>query len=115
MQSASSRIWTRVAVSIAYDDNHYTTTAPLSTYICCIYPITFLTLSYLGGISGLLSETSSGGLGFILVSLSTSVLINGHKELIFDIFIRPNSHANYPAGEIAILGVRYLRPLDYSH
>ena len=26
MQSASSRIWTRVAVSISYDDNHYTTT-----------------------------------------------------------------------------------------
>ena len=25
MQSASSRIWTRVAVAISYDDNHYTT------------------------------------------------------------------------------------------
>ena len=25
MQSASSRIWTRVAVSISYDDNHSTT------------------------------------------------------------------------------------------
>ena len=25
IQSASSRIWTRVAVSISYDDNHYTT------------------------------------------------------------------------------------------
>ena len=25
MQSLSSRIWTRVAVSISYDDNHYTT------------------------------------------------------------------------------------------
>ena len=24
MQSASSRIWTRVAVYISYDDNHYT-------------------------------------------------------------------------------------------
>ena len=23
MQSATSRIWTRVAVSISYDDNHY--------------------------------------------------------------------------------------------
>ena len=28
MQSVSSRIWTRVAVSISYDDNHYTT-API--------------------------------------------------------------------------------------
>ena len=25
MQSTSSRIWTRIAVSISYDDNHYTT------------------------------------------------------------------------------------------
>ena len=25
MQSASFRIWTRIAVSISYDDNHYTT------------------------------------------------------------------------------------------
>ena len=25
MQSILSRIWTRVAVSISYDDNHYTT------------------------------------------------------------------------------------------
>ena len=25
MQSASSRIWTRVAVSISYEDNHYAT------------------------------------------------------------------------------------------
>ena len=25
MQSVSSRIWTRVTVSISYEDNHYTT------------------------------------------------------------------------------------------
>ena len=25
MQSVLSRVWTRVAVSISYDDNHYTT------------------------------------------------------------------------------------------
>ena len=30
MQSVSSRIWTHVAVSISYDDNHYTTNAYLS-------------------------------------------------------------------------------------
>ena len=29
MQSVSSRIWTRVAVSISYDDNNYT----IGTYI----------------------------------------------------------------------------------
>ena len=30
MQSTSSRIWTRVAVSISYDDNHHTTGTSLS-------------------------------------------------------------------------------------
>ena len=29
MQSVSSRIWTRVAVSISYDDNHYITGTPI--------------------------------------------------------------------------------------
>ena len=32
MQSASSRIWTRVAVSISYDDNHYTSGTSYWTY-----------------------------------------------------------------------------------
>ena len=31
MQSVSSRIWTRVAVSISYDDNHYTTGTSLAS------------------------------------------------------------------------------------
>ena len=30
MQSVSSRIWTRVAVSISYDDNNYTTGTSLN-------------------------------------------------------------------------------------
>ena len=45
MQSVSSRIWTRVAVSIYYDDNHYTTGT--SMYIetpCLIY--SFYNLDY---------------------------------------------------------------------
>ena len=29
MQSVSSRIWTRITVSISYDDNHYTTGTPI--------------------------------------------------------------------------------------
>ena len=37
MQSTSSRIWTRVAVSISYDDNH-STTGTSCIYICiCIH------------------------------------------------------------------------------
>ena len=38
MKSASSRVWTRVVVSISYDDNHYATgTSKLNLYLCiCI-------------------------------------------------------------------------------
>ena len=32
MQSVSSKIWTRVAVSISYDDNHYTTGTSTNAY-----------------------------------------------------------------------------------
>ena len=32
MQSVPSRIWTRVAVSISYDDNHYSTGTCRATY-----------------------------------------------------------------------------------
>ena len=37
MQSVSSRIWTRVAVSISYDDNHYTTGTSNFIYYPCFY------------------------------------------------------------------------------
>ena len=38
MQSVSSRIWTRVAVYISYDDNHYTTgIGKHSTYLTYVY------------------------------------------------------------------------------
>ena len=33
MQTASSKIWTRVAVSISYEGNHYITKAYTSTHI----------------------------------------------------------------------------------
>ena len=33
MQSVSSRIWTRVAVSISYDGNHYTKGTSIFDYI----------------------------------------------------------------------------------
>ena len=36
MQSVSSRIWTHVAVSISYDDNHYTTGTSI------VYEIAFI-------------------------------------------------------------------------
>ena len=37
MQSVSSRIWTRVAVSISYDDNHYTTGTSCSFIIARMF------------------------------------------------------------------------------
>ena len=37
MQSVSSSIWTRVAVSISYDDNHYTTGT--SSLLLCVVMI----------------------------------------------------------------------------
>ena len=37
MQSVSSRIWTRVAVSISYDDNHYTTGTSVIVIFIQIY------------------------------------------------------------------------------
>ena len=43
MQSVSSRIWTRVAVSISYDDNHYTTGTSKSCLLY-VYILTFVQL-----------------------------------------------------------------------
>ena len=48
MQSVSSRIWTRVVVSIPYDDNNYTTSTSVNWYQfiyiiynarCWLYPL----------------------------------------------------------------------------
>ena len=37
MQSVSSRIWTRVAMSISYDDSHYTTGTSIYIYIWLLF------------------------------------------------------------------------------
>ena len=39
MQSVSSRIWTRVVVSISYNDNHYTTGTFYYIYSASKYPV----------------------------------------------------------------------------
>ena len=39
MQSVSSRIWTRVAVFISYDDNDYTTNQNVNVFIQKLYKI----------------------------------------------------------------------------
>ena len=45
-------------------------------------PYSFSYTYLFGWISGCLSGTSSGGLGFILVSVATSVLKNGPKDFV---------------------------------
>ena len=44
MQSVSSRIWTRVAVSISYDDNHYTTGTSSNVKVICLHLVIELLL-----------------------------------------------------------------------
>ena len=41
MQSVSSRIWTRVAVFISYDDNDYTTGTFMGDTVYIMFVITF--------------------------------------------------------------------------
>ena len=41
MQSASSGIWTRVAVSISYDDSHYTTGISNKLFCTWLYDIKY--------------------------------------------------------------------------
>ena len=47
MQSVSSRVWTRVAVSISYDDNNYTTGTLLYYFISLLYIIFYYYISLL--------------------------------------------------------------------
>ena len=52
MQSAASRIWTRVAVSISYDGNHYTTgTSNIVRTLSCYVAESTGTAEYTDGIS----------------------------------------------------------------
>ena len=57
MQLAWSRIWTRVAVSISFDNNHYTTGTSTNQFIIgphCVVSDKFGSLSYLHDASGIL-------------------------------------------------------------
>ena len=46
MQSVSSRIWTRVVVSISYDDNHYTTGTDFTLVIVIQYNTLVIVIQY---------------------------------------------------------------------
>ena len=51
MQSVSSMTWTRGAVSISYDDNHYTTDTSMFVCVCvcvcvCVYVLTHIIFAY---------------------------------------------------------------------
>ena len=53
MQSVSSRIWTRVTVSISYDANHYTTGTSMFVIIIIIIviPSEIFTPAFVDGVS----------------------------------------------------------------
>ena len=62
MQSASSRIWTRVAVSISYDDNNYTTFEwyqPVKVILC----LEIMFINWLIGLVGRVFANGPGDLG----------------------------------------------------
>ena len=71
MQSVWSRIWTRVAVSISYDDNHDTTG---SSYIMFDYVSTYICITAIQHFSGQLSETDCSLLPSFVNCLSLSSL-----------------------------------------
>ena len=62
MQSVLSRIWTRVAVSISYDDSHYTTSTSTIfanfTYLSSLAPFwVYFVIFYVGNYFGRYSKT----------------------------------------------------------
>ena len=82
MQSVPSRIWTRVVVSISYDDNHYTTGTFLDLFsrlLCLLLIITALndTVTFLDLFSRLL---------WLLLIIT---LLNGRREI--DWYIQPSA------------------------
>ena len=86
--------------------------------LCFITLIIFLILIYLAIFSGLLSGSSSGGLGFSLVFVSTSVLINGHRDFVWfsTSLCTQISTSAARMKKITILSVRSLRcPWLLSH
>ena len=91
MQSVSARIWTRVAVSISYDDNHYTTgtsffyTSFTSQSVVCRESKIHYTERCL--LSSLLMITGSGR----LAEIRWSVFISKHQRNLLVFFSRIDS------------------------
>ena len=81
MQSVTSRIWTRVAVSISYDDNDYTTGTSIKTQKMVLDAALLNTLHYKVRIKGKVEQSRerSSALPYIAIekgvfgSLSTNV------------------------------------------
>ena len=46
MQPVLSTIWTRVALSISYNDNHYTTGTASSSYMFLVFPVIHQGIKY---------------------------------------------------------------------
>ena len=82
MQSVSYRIWTRVPVSISYDDNHYTTdTSSVSTYQHLLFHSTlfisnFYKISPYGIFLSLFIENLFLFLGVLSVAINSHLVHN---------------------------------------
>ena len=79
MQSASSRIWTRVAVSSSYDDNDYTTGT--SFYLVVDTPVSLL-LRHINSTSGKLAPIDFSHHHIALVA-RISLTLSRHSSLSF--------------------------------
>ena len=75
MQSVSARIWTRVAVSISYDDNHYTTGTSITIIIILSFSRQRLQMIFHWSLSDSQSPQVSRTLLSILADLDNAVVI----------------------------------------
>ena len=78
MQSVTSRIWTRVVVSISYDDNYYTTGTSLNICLSIFISISFTVYSYLSIFLSIYQSISSINPKQVLETASSV-----HTDLIY--------------------------------
>ena len=96
MQSVSSRIWTRVAVSIFFDDNHYTTGTPTPTVDSEIIPVKVISNVVSAKVGSQIENEPLPGLSYLFRKLlllsffqgASSVWPHAEIDLIQNIFQR---------------------------
>ena len=87
MQSVSSRIWTRVAVSISYDNNHYTTGTGSSESVMRVYCKIESHLNMFVFVHWFLTDSTCYCAGFVHCSGNCTVLLPQPKLTILSDFL----------------------------